>query len=261
MAPRPVAKSDKTALRLLAAAASLIDEHVNIGDRRDRLPLVLMWLTESRISRKAGVGRGALRRRWHTMDDFARDAAMFALTYSDRDPAGHSSVEATPARHSATLASVAPVTSSPVELAATFTDQVLKELVTDPRSYLLAHLVPLLADATSAAELADAINADQRAWEEAFQVLLDSTGVVLRPGWTPHSVTLGLQAVLDGFVLRTRVQPADYPFGDGHSWQGNSLFADMILAFLFAVLDLDESGRTVYTELAQRWKPKSTGQN
>jgi hypothetical protein len=48
-------------------------------------------------------------------------------------------------------------------------------------------------------------------------------GLVLRPGWTPQRLSMALQAAVDGFLLRYRVQPEDYAES---RWEGAGLFAD-----------------------------------
>jgi hypothetical protein len=61
----------------------------------------------------------------------------------------------------------------------------------------------------------------------------------LRPGWTPHRLSLALQATLDGFLLRYRVMPEDYPTS---RWEGAGIFADTVLAVILGVIDTDRSG-------------------
>jgi hypothetical protein len=55
----------------------------------------------------------------------------------------------------------------------------------------------------------------------------------------PQRLALALQAALDGFVLRFRIQPDDY---QASSWQGASIFADTILALVLGVLDHERTG-------------------
>lgn len=40
---------------------------------------------------------------------------------------------------------------------------------------------------------------------------MDGFGLILQPEWTVKRISLVLQAMLDGFVLRHRIQPDDYP--------------------------------------------------
>lgn len=53
--------------------------------------------------------------------------------------------------------------------------------------------------------------------------MLADLGLVLRPGWTPQRLSMALQAAVDGFLLRYRVQPEDYAES---RWEGAGLFAD-----------------------------------
>jgi hypothetical protein len=50
---------------------------------------------------------------------------------------------------------------------------------------------------------------------------------------------LALQATLDGFLLRYRIMPEDYP---SSRWEGAGIFADTVLAVILGVIDTDRSG-------------------
>jgi hypothetical protein len=78
-------------------------------------------------------------------------------------------------------------------------------------------------------------------WADGYTTLLTDLGMVLRPGWTPQRLSLALQAALDGFLLRYRVQPEDYAQS---RWEGAGLFADTVVALIIGVLDADRSGRS-----------------
>jgi hypothetical protein len=69
--------------------------------------------------------------------------------------------------------------------------------------------------------------------------LLADLGLILWPGWTPHWLSLALQAALDGFLLRYRIMPDDYPTS---RWEGAGIVADTVLAVIFGVIDTDRSG-------------------
>jgi hypothetical protein len=90
-------------------------------------------------------------------------------------------------------------------------------------------------------------------WADGYAALLADLGLVLRPEWTPQRLALALQAMLDGFVLRFRIQPDDY---QSSCWEGASIFADSVLAFVLGVLDAErtgEDGRVVLDKMiAQR---------
>jgi len=86
-------------------------------------------------------------------------------------------------------------------------------------------------------------------WADGFAELLTDLGLVLRPEWTPQRLSLALQAALDGFVLRFRIQPDDY---QASRWEDASIFADTILALVLGVLDHErtgESGRKILDRL------------
>lgn len=80
------------------------------------------------------------------------------------------------------------------------------------------------------------------AWADGYAALLTDLDLVLRPGWTPYRLSLALQAALDGFLLRYRIMPDDYPTS---RWEGAGIFADTVLAMILGVIDADRSGTNV----------------
>jgi hypothetical protein len=80
-----------------------------------------------------------------------------------------------------------------------------------------------------------------RSWADGYAILLADLGLVLRPGWTPERLSLALQAALDGFLLRYRVQPEDFAES---RWEGVGLFADTVIALVLGVIDADRTGLT-----------------
>ena len=62
-----------------------------------------------------------------------------------------------------------------------------------------------------------------------YAQVVDGFGLALRPDWSVKRVSLVLQAMLDGFVLRYCVQPDDYPTS---RHEGVSIFADAVVAFI-----------------------------
>jgi len=89
-------------------------------------------------------------------------------------------------------------------------------------------------------------------WADGYASLMADLGLVLRPGWTAQRLSLALQAALDGFLLRYRMQPDEYPES---RWEGAGLFADTVVAILIGVLDADGShlsGRAVLDQLVGR---------
>jgi hypothetical protein len=86
-------------------------------------------------------------------------------------------------------------------------------------------------------------------WADGYAALVGDLGLVLRPEWTAERLALTLQAMLDGFILRFRIQPEDY---GSSSWEGASIFADSVLAMVLGVLDAErtgDSGRAVLDKI------------
>jgi hypothetical protein len=79
----------------------------------------------------------------------------------------------------------------------------------------------------------------EEAWADGLAALLADSGLVLRPGWTPYRLVLALQTVLDGCMLRYRIQPDDYP---GTPQEGIGIFADTVLAIVLGAIDTDRGG-------------------
>jgi len=76
-------------------------------------------------------------------------------------------------------------------------------------------------------------------WAAGYAQLANGLGLVLRPEWSVERVSLVLQAMLDGFVLRYRVQPDDYPTSH---YEGVSIFADAVIAFILGIMDWEKTG-------------------
>jgi hypothetical protein len=75
-----------------------------------------------------------------------------------------------------------------------------------------------------------------------YESLMHSLGLSLRPGWTIERLGMAITAMLDGFLLRSRIH-GDEPAAL-HGAQG-SLFADALLALILGVVDSDGRGRSV----------------
>ncbi|HUC57195.1 MAG TPA: hypothetical protein VMA95_07325 [Streptosporangiaceae bacterium] len=257
MSPRPApSRHDATARQFLRAAASLIDAYLDdrAGDDRParlksiRFPAALDWLRTEDVIRLAaaegssGVSRKAFFNRWATRDEFLPDALVFALVYDEvpEDPKD--------AAKQAPEASAAPSFAGAV---ASIADEVLASLQRHPRSYLTLHIGPLLAQHP---RLRDAILPSMRqgnaVWADGFAALIEDLGVALRPEWTAQRLALALQAALDGFLLRYRVQPEDFMES---GWEGAGLFADTVIALVLGIIDAErngESGRAALDRLA-----------
>jgi AcrR family transcriptional regulator len=250
--PRP-SRHDATAQRFLRAAVELIDAYLQDKPgharparlRAIRFPAALDWLrTEDVIrlaaaaerERAAGTSRKAFFNRWPAREEFLRDALVYALVAETAPGDPLQQARDMPAEAVAS----APTSFSGAVLRVS--DQLLDSLRSHPRSYLTLHVGPLLPQHPM---LWDAVLPSMRegsqVWADGYTALLTDLGIVLRPEWTPQRLALALQAALDGFLLRFRVQPEDY----GEScWEGASIFADTILALVLGVLDQERSGES-----------------
>jgi hypothetical protein len=120
----------------------------------------------------------------------------------------------------------------------------------------MLHLGPLLPRYP---ELWNAIRPGTQAATDAstgvYEQLTRGLGLVMRPEWPAGRVSFVLQAMLDGFVLRSRLRPPDHPRSH---WEGASIFADAIIAFMLGAVDWDLTGqpsRTALDTLIRPWTP------
>jgi AcrR family transcriptional regulator len=214
-------------------------------------PAALDWLRTEDVIRlaaaegKVGVSRKAFFNRWPTRDEFLPDALVYALIYDE--------VPEDPKEIAKQLPPEAAAAASLSKAVVEISEGVLDSLLRHPRSYLTLHIGPLLPQHPS---LWNAILPSMRhgnqVWAEGFATLLDDMGLVLRPEWTPHRLALALQASLDGYLLRYRVQPADFTTS---RWEGAGIFADTVIAMVLGIVDAErtgESGRAALDRLAAR---------
>jgi AcrR family transcriptional regulator len=194
-------------------------------------PTALDWLRTEDVIRLVPSWAGeaanqrAFFRRWPTRADFLSDAVVYALL-RENDPPPHP------------LNPAASVSQLVIEVA----DELLTSLVRHPRSYLVLHLGPLLPRHP---QLADALlpssRATTRVWLELYRRLADGLDLVMRPEWTFKRLSSVLQAMLDGFVLRDRLQAKGNTL---HGWQGANILADAIIALLLGAVDWDLTGQS-----------------
>lgn len=179
-----------------------------------------------------GPSRKAFFNRWRTREEFLPDALVYALAEEEVDEAPNEQAQQVPQAASAPV----PISQEVIRIA----DGLLESLRRHPRSYLTLHIGPLLTQHPALWEaLMPAMRTGIRAWADGYAAVLTELGVVLRPGWTPHRLSLALQAALDGFLLRYRIMPDDYQTAH---WEGGGIFADTVLALLLGVIDVDRSG-------------------
>ena len=248
MSPRPApSRHDATARQFLTAAIRLIDAYLDDQPRESRparlkairFPAALDWLRTEDVIRLAaadgatGVSRKAFFNRWPTRDEFLPDALVYALVYAE--------VPDDPKDLAKQMPPEAAASSSLADSVISIAEGVLDSLRRHPRSYLTLHIGPLLGQHPALWEaVLPSMRQGNNVWADGFAVLIDELGVALRPEWTPQRLALALQAALDGFLLRYRIQPAD--FGDSR-WEGAGLFADTVIALLLGIVDANRTGQ------------------
>jgi len=241
-------RHDTTALRFLTVAADLIDTYLQAEPIRDdqssrlghiHFPAALEWLRTEDVIRLGPAGETASRKaffsRWPNRAEFLAEAVVYALLRerdSDdffREPANSAS-----------------------QLVVGVADELLTNLVQHPRSYLILHIGPLLPrHPLLTTALLPSTHAATRVWAGLYRRLARGLDVVMRPEWTFRRMSFVLQAMLDGFVLRHRVPPAD-----DHSWQNANILADAIIALLLGAIDWDltgQTGRAALDTLTRPW--------
>jgi len=198
----------------------------------------LDWLRTEDVIRLAasedpkGVSRKAFFNRWTARDEFLSDALVYALVYDE--------VAEDPKEQARQMPAAAADASSFSAEVLRIADGVIESLRRNPRSYLTLHIGPLLPQHPALWDaLLPSMNRGIQVWADGYTSLLTNLGLALRPEWTPHRLALALQATLDGFLLRYRIQPADYP---ASRWEGAGIFADTVLAMVLGVIDADRSG-------------------
>jgi hypothetical protein len=241
-------RHDATAQQFLKAAVRLIDAYLDDRGREVqpprlrsiRFPAALDWLRTEDVIRFAaasgdtGVSRKAFFNRWPTREEFLPDALVYALVYDDPPEPPNEQGRQMPA----TAAAAGAFSEAVVSIC----DGLLDSLQRHPRSYLTLHIGPLLPQHPQLWNaILPAMRQGIQVWADGYTTLVTDLGVVLRPGWTPQRLSLALQASLDGFLLRCRVQPDDYL---GSRWEGAGLFADTVVAIVLGVIDADRSGRS-----------------
>ncbi|WP_433020541.1 hypothetical protein [Kribbella sp. CA-294648] len=249
MTPRPAAKNnDESARYFLDAAAQLIDA-MFVTSAKDRpralrsidFPAALQWLTIDDVievashNRSQGASRKAFHNRWESKEAFIKDAIIHTMLYRD-DPSANPALRVEELQETAHATSVSDAIGS-------LSESLLQSLLSHPRSFLLLHVGALLDHHPDlrAAVVEDMMSA-LTPWYQGYADLITRLGVTLRPGWTVERFGLTLQAMLDGFLLRSRVQREqidEAQVGDA------SLFADAVIAFTLGVVDLEGAGRTV----------------
>ncbi|MFI7674235.1 hypothetical protein [Actinophytocola sp. NPDC049390] len=232
-------RHDTTAVQFLSVAADLLDAFLQadpVDDTQPQrlghisFPTALDWLRTDDVIRLAPSwsGEAARRRaffsRWATRGDFLADAVVYALLREQ------------PAIPSPRRDQDVPLS----RYIADVTDDLLTNLVHHPRSYLVLHLAPLLPRHPNlAAAFAPGSRPAAQAWAGVYRRLADGLDLVLRPEWTFKRLTSVLQAMVDGFVLRHRVEPRRH---QRQGWQDANMLADAVIALLLGAVDWDLTG-------------------
>ncbi len=219
MSPRPAPRrDDPTAMKFLRAGVQLLEAALSDGSeplpprlRSIKFPAALDWLRIEDVLRvveadEAEVdGKRALRNRWPSKDEYVRDVVMYSLLYADTD--GIAAPDAFGARLNMLVDGR--LFSEQVN---EFAVGLVSELVRNPRSYLLAHLSPMLTTHPALRQdFLDYTRTDHDLWRDFYEQLVRVFGLTWRPGWNSESFTLALQCLLDGFVLRHRVDEERSP--------------------------------------------------
>lgn len=243
-----------TAFHFLSVAADLMDAYLQadpVDDAQSQrlghisFPTALDWLRTDDVIRLAPSwsGEAARRRaffsRWATRGDFLADAVVFALL---REQPGIPTQ-----RHNADV--------GVSQYIADVTDELLANLIQHPKSYLVLHLAPLLPRHPHlAAAFAPGSRAATKTWTDIYRRLADGLDIVMRPEWTFKRLSSVLQAMLDGFVLRHRVQPRQHP---RQGWQDANMLADAVIAMLLGAVDWDLTGLSGRAALDRLASPRS----
>lgn len=255
VSPRPApTRYDDFAMVYLNAAARLIDASLTTESevRTPRLralhyPAALDWIRIEDVLRMAQEGgrpasKRALLNRWPTKDEFIRDAVVHAMLYRD-DPAGD------PTSQVSSLQNITGAASFSAGVAEVV-DNLIGVLISHPRSFLLAHIAALLPRHPGlASDLQGASNASQLAWSEMYRDILLAMDVKLRKDWSIDRLTLAIQLVIDGAVMRSRIQP-DHILPS--RWESASIYADTVLAVISGALDPERDGLTLQEWLNRR---------
>lgn len=248
MTPRPAATTeDESAGYFLDAAAELIDAMfaTSPDDRPRRLrgfqfPPALEWLRVEDVIATAqarhgeGVSQKAFRNRWPDKNGFVKAAIIHTMLYRDV-PSDN------PALEVAQLSAIAGAVK-PSEAVTRLCDRLIGLLQARPRSYLLHHIGALLDQYPELkADVLTDIGLTRQPWYDGYAGLMRAFDVTLRPGWSIERLGLALQAMLDGFLLRARLQ--QHEMEQYH--QDASLFAETVVAFVLGVIDAEGTEQTV----------------
>lgn len=249
MSPRPApTRHDKLAMVFLDAAAQLIDASLSPRLEVPRIkalhyPVALDWIRIQDVVRyartaNATASRTALLNRWAVRDEFIRDALVHALYYRDQP-------ESDPARRDMGLAFI-----TGEEFSKTVGDvlsDMAHSLLVHPRSALLAHIAPLLPRHEEIAiGIQSASRAGHAAWTQGYSEVLQMLGLRLRPDWPAERMSMALQLILDGSLVRARAEEST---PEPTRWEIGSVCVDAMLAVITSAIDTEGDQRDMRTWL------------
>lgn len=244
----------------LNAASTLIDASLSpaSADAPARLralhyPAALDWIRIEDVLRVAQteghtVSKRALMNRWPSKDDFIRDAVVHALLYRD-DPNGDP-LSLVPSLNLVLEG------GSFSESVSSIADSLVDLLYSHPRSFLLAHIAPLLSRHGQLTEdVRQSVLLAQQQWSNHYAALQQAMGVQLRPDWTVERLSLAIRLVLDGLLVQSRIEPG---IVSSDHWAAGSIYADTVLAILSAAMDTEGDGRTMRAWIDARVETAAT---
>ena len=108
-------------------------------------------------------------------------------------------------------------------------DDVYGALMRHPRSFLLSQVAPFLSQYPAAQHaVAEAGDLTRKQWENVYSRLLQLLQIQPRPDWPIERISVALQCIIDGVVVRHQVDSA---LVDNSVWHSASLLADTVIAF------------------------------
>ena len=244
----------------MEATAELIDASLSDADtdlpprlRSIRFPAALEWIRVEDVARIAATYRPAISKkailnRWPTKEELVRDAALHCILYGDMPQGGTPDITPGTMVHTARTVGLAETIRFSAET-------ILANLLERPRSFLLMHLAPMLPrHPLIQQQIANDAVSIQREWAEGYRSLMNDFHLTLRPEWNLERLSLCLQLLLDGQMVRHRVDAA---YLDTQRRAESTLFSDAVLAFLAGAIDTDSSGLTAAELIDKAVKPSS----
>nr|NLI51633.1 hypothetical protein [Propionibacterium sp.] len=201
-------------------------------------PAPLEWIRIEDVIREAraeepSLSAKAFWNRWADKDSFVVDLVTYALDTS--------AMGGTIAPHTHRLRDDLSADRPSVAIRI-LTRSVMLELLAQPQAFLLGHLAAVVHHAPSLQEaLARGVDADARTWEQFYDATLAAAGLRWRPGWDAARAQVVLGALIDGLLVRSRVQ---LPDADRPAWDPADLLADATIAIFAGMVDVDRAGRS-----------------